>query len=436
MEHRKQLLGGQTASALVVMVTAVMACVALAKVSARVDSAQAEMLDDLRLLDIVRQRTQQLVDATRRYLNDREDQQRSRLGELQRALVPYVDRLAARERIVELQQTWLLEPEADAFVAWLSRAAADGVTPSVFDHSLQLRGAPFFTELYALGSALRRHSEERFAHARALSERAQLGIAFTSTLTIILGFVLATSLIRKLNAQYQRLRIATNIANREAAARKELIEVAAHDLRAALNSVTLSATLLRDATPRVSERAHVDRIASAAVRMEHLLDDLADARRFDAGRLEIQRERCDTRSLIVTCVDMFLARAKEHEVHLRTENRDILHVSADRERLIQVFANLMNNALRFTPRGGLITLSAQLHPSGVRFAVTDTGPGIAPDEQPHVFDRCSRGTPRRRREGVGLGLDICKRLIEAHQGQIGVESELGRGTTFWFVLPT
>jgi hypothetical protein len=202
MNDRRQLLAGHAAVAFVVIVTAVMACAALGSVSARAESAQTDMLDDLRLVESVRNQVVELVDTTRRFLNDHDDDQRAWLGELQRLLEPYVDRLAARERTVEETASWRLENEAEAFFDWLARAVTDGTTSGSFDRALQIHGAALFTELQALEIAIEQHCEERLASARALGRRAQLGIIFTSTIAILAGGLLAWHLSSMLGRRH------------------------------------------------------------------------------------------------------------------------------------------------------------------------------------------------------------------------------------------
>jgi len=109
-------------------------------------------------------------------------------------------------------------------------------------------------------------------------------------------------------------------------------------------------------------------------------------------------------------------------------------VSADRDRLLQVFSNLVDNAVKFTAAGGTITLAAEADQAAVRFCVSDTGCGIPPEQVPHLFDRFWQAT-RTDRRGIGLGLSIVKALVEAHGGHMVVESEPGHGTTFGFSVP-
>ena len=115
--------------------------------------------------------------------------------------------------------------------------------------------------------------------------------------------------------------------------------------------------------------------------------------------------------------------------------RDVGTVWGDRRRLLQVFDNLIGNATKFTRPGGRIVVRVEAKNEDVMFSVTDTGVGIASDAVPHVFDRFWQATTRTRRLGAGLGLPITKGIVEAHGGRIGVDSKVGRGTTFFFTIP-
>jgi signal transduction histidine kinase len=106
----------------------------------------------------------------------------------------------------------------------------------------------------------------------------------------------------------------------------------------------------------------------------------------------------------------------------------------DRDRVIQVFENLLANAMKFTPRGGRVTIGGREDAGGVVFRVADTGPGISPDKLSHLFDRFWQARDADRR-GMGLGLAIAKQVVEAHGGEIWAESQVGRGTTFFFTIP-
>ena len=111
-----------------------------------------------------------------------------------------------------------------------------------------------------------------------------------------------------------------------------------------------------------------------------------------------------------------------------------LAIRCDHDRVIQLFSNLIGNAIKFTPEGGVITVRAVPEGEVVRFSVVDTGPGISADELPHVFDRYYQAQ-RKNRDGIGLGLSIARGIVEAHGGRIWVEAEEGKGSTFSFTLP-
>jgi signal transduction histidine kinase len=131
---------------------------------------------------------------------------------------------------------------------------------------------------------------------------------------------------------------------------------------------------------------------------------------------------------------LFHARAAEAGVELTATGAPGAEVTADRERVVQVLSNLIANALRFTPRGGRIAMTAEHDGPRVRFEVSDTGPGIAEDQIPRLFERYWQGRSPHR-GSLGLGLYICKQLVAAHGGDIGVRSRLGDGSTFWFTVP-
>ena len=148
------------------------------------------------------------------------------------------------------------------------------------------------------------------------------------------------------------------------------------------------------------------------------------------------RERCTLASLFDSTVALFAARAQQAEVELVVECHDAaeLVVDADRARALQTLENLVGNAFKHSPRGGRITLCARAKDDCVRVEVRDCGSGIEPDHVPHLFERYWQGR-KRSKGGLGLGLYICKQIVDAHGGAIGVDTALGQGSTFWFTLP-
>ncbi len=246
---------------------------------------------------------------------------------------------------------------------------------------------------------------------------------------------LATDLARRsaLAADNARLYEEALVATR---ARDRLIGVVSHDLKSPLSTIVMSAALLRDAAlPHKASRA-VDTIERAAGTMTRLIGDLVDIERIELDRLRVETRPQGVSSLLADAAALLepLTAAKEISLHVGSDDvPSSLRVLCDRDRVMQVFSNLVGNALKFAPRGSRIEVRAEPGEGLVRFAVSDQGPGIAPDALPHVFDRFWQGDESTHL-GLGLGLAIAKGIVEAHGGAIGVESEPGRGATFHFTL--
>ena len=169
--------------------------------------------------------------------------------------------------------------------------------------------------------------------------------------------------------------------------------------------------------------------------MNRMTQDLLDIASVEAGHLLVERSRVPVSQLICDVVEAQKSIAAAASVDLRVETaREVPDVWADRDRLLQVFDNLVGNALKFTPPGGRIRVGTALNENEVQFWVADTGVGVAAEDLPHVFDRFWQAR-KGERHGTGLGLPIVKGIIEAHGGRIWVESVLGVGTTFFFALP-
>jgi len=226
-------------------------------------------------------------------------------------------------------------------------------------------------------------------------------------------------------------------AQRATRARDELLAIVAHDLRNPLNSILLNATALgieeQDVGPR-GQKAGVA-IERAAIRMNRLIQDLLDVTRVEAGRLTVEPACVSSSEIASESIEAQKSIAGASEIELRLEVApDLPEVWADRDRLLQVFENLIGNALKFTAAGGRVSVGATRHGTEVLFQVTDTGSGIAAEHLPHVFDRFWQST-NAQRHGAGLGLPIVKGIVEAHDGRIWVESTPGQGSTFFFTLP-
>jgi signal transduction histidine kinase len=176
-------------------------------------------------------------------------------------------------------------------------------------------------------------------------------------------------------------------------------------------------------------------IRRAADRMNRLIQDLLDVQRLESGRgLGIEARDEAAEPVVREVAVMFSGPAAAQGVRLETEVEPGVAATMDGGRIIQVLANLVGNALKFTPQGGVVRIEARRAEGGIRFAVSDTGSGIPPEHIPHLFSRYWQADPDDRR-GVGLGLPIAAGIVEAHGGTIGVQSEVGAGTTISFTIP-
>ena len=217
-----------------------------------------------------------------------------------------------------------------------------------------------------------------------------------------------------------------------------------HELRTPLNSVIGFSDLLLDMVSAegldvATQRDYLETIARNGRHLLGLINELLDLSKIAAGRMELRLEPLDLHGLLREAADSVRAQleARNHKLAIEPP-RDHVLVQADRGRLRQVLLNLLSNAIKFTTDGGRIALSARLEEAGrVRIAVSDSGIGIAPEDQGKLFQEFVQldASASRRYEGTGLGLALSKRLVELHGGTIGVDSQLGKGSTFWFTLP-
>jgi PAS domain S-box-containing protein len=219
--------------------------------------------------------------------------------------------------------------------------------------------------------------------------------------------------------------------------RDEVLGVVAHDLRNPLSAILLQAAALtrHGLEPEPQSHKQMEAIHRAATRMNRLIQDLLDVALMESGQLTIEPARLSARELIVYAVEMQRPLASSSGVELGVDVDDVPDVWGDRHRLLQVFENLIGNAIKFTKAGGLVTTGAASGDHAVVFWVTDTGSGMPSDELPRVFDRFWQRTSARH-QGAGLGLAIAKAIVEAHGGRIWVDSIEGHGTTFSFTIPT
>ncbi len=218
------------------------------------------------------------------------------------------------------------------------------------------------------------------------------------------------------------------------ALRRQMTANVSHDLRtpvtAVLGTLELIETGVLEPTPQRIRAARVE-----AKRLSRLIESFHTLALVDAGELPIHVTRIRTTEALQHTATSFEAQATTAGITIRVATDEAPDLYADPDRLAQVLANLLANALRYTPAGGQITLQAGHVPDGVTIAVTDTGSGIPPDVVPHVFERAVRADAARSGQGAGLGLSIVRSLVEAMHGAVQLDSILGEGTTVRLTLP-
>ncbi len=220
-----------------------------------------------------------------------------------------------------------------------------------------------------------------------------------------------------------------------------------HELRTPLNSIIGFTDLLLTedlgAPLSVQQRDFLDTVGRNGRQLLQLINELLDLQRIAAGRMELKPEPVQLAGMLTEAANSVQAQTQKHRHTLVvTPPPAELRVQADPGRVRQVLLNLLSNAIKFTPDGGRITVvAAPVNGGGaiseVRIAVSDTGIGIAAEDQPKLFKEFSQldASASRKYEGTGLGLALSRQLVELHGGTMGVESEMGKGSTFWFTLP-
>lgn len=221
-------------------------------------------------------------------------------------------------------------------------------------------------------------------------------------------------------------------------AREEVVAVVSHDLRNPINAVLIAATVLDEFSGEQMDsasRKQVGVIRRSAEQMNALVQDLVEVAAFESGEMPMQRRSVLPGVLLGAAEEMFAPIATERGVSLACEAEgELPAVWADYGRVLQLFSNLLGNALKYTPQGGAVEIGAARAGGSVRFWVRDTGQGIEREHLPHLFDRFWQAR-RGQGAGAGLGLAISRSIVQGHGGQIWVESDPGQGSTFQFTIP-
>jgi signal transduction histidine kinase/CheY-like chemotaxis protein len=249
---------------------------------------------------------------------------------------------------------------------------------------------------------------------------------------------------QQLDAHVAERTAALQAANLELArssqAKSEFLARMSHDLRQPLNAIVgfTDLLLMAEGEPLTAkQRRHLGHVAAASRQLLGLINDLLDLGRVESGRMEIHPEPCDVAALLEETLALFRTQTQNGRVSLVLEIASpVSRLLADRVRVQQVLHNLLSNAFKFTPEGGLITVTAKQAGLQLEVAVRDTGVGIPLADQQRIFEAYEQaGSKEGQQKGVGLGLAIAKRLVELHGGRIWVESAPGHGSTFTFRLP-
>ena len=223
--------------------------------------------------------------------------------------------------------------------------------------------------------------------------------------------------------------------------KSDFFSLMAHELRMPLASIKEGTNLLLKGIEEKFKEKRKEVLTIIAEESNHLIDlvnSLLDLSKMEAGMIVLHLGKSDITSLIHKAVSGMEPLAMAKNVAIETEiSKELPDVEMDRERILQALRNLIGNAVKFTPGGGRVTISAQLLETGLRVSVADTGPGIPKEDLNAIFDKFQQATMTsfNKIKGTGLGLAIVKHIINAHGGKVWVESEIGQGSTFIFLLP-
>lgn len=239
-----------------------------------------------------------------------------------------------------------------------------------------------------------------------------------------------------------RIRKAEKLATNAMRSREEVLAIVSHDLRNPLSFIMLQSKVMErgllDGKLTLDEAVYrMKRINNSCLKMNRLIQDILDVSSMDVGDLKLVKNKFPLSALLNDVKTYYEEIALQSEISLTIDANDLQdnEIYGDRERLQQVIGNLVSNSLKFTPSGGEVSITVEKDKNEFTFKVSDTGSGISPKDLPNVFNRYWQGHPERK-SGYGIGLSIVKGITEAHNGNVKIESEEGKGTTVTLTIPT
>ncbi|MFQ5431072.1 MAG: ATP-binding protein [Nitrospinota bacterium] len=225
------------------------------------------------------------------------------------------------------------------------------------------------------------------------------------------------------------------------AMKDEFLSIASHDLRSPLTSIILFGRSMQKesgGTLTDWQKRSLEIMTRSAEHLLTLVDDILNVAKMNSGRMFIEKEPTDIKAVLNESIAAMVFNAQNKNIDIKRESDfEKLEMMVDRSKMFQVFNNLIGNAIKFSPEGGSIHISERVDGNNYRFEIEDHGQGIAKEECDNIFEKFTQvGTySAAKKEGSGLGLMICKKIVELHGGGIGVDSEPGKGSMFYFTLP-
>ncbi len=261
-------------------------------------------------------------------------------------------------------------------------------------------------------------------------------VATIALLISLIGFLYAYVLIKNLVAKLLKYAQERKFADHE---KTEVMQSVSHDLKNPLTVIKMAMENLRAGVGGVLNSAHAGMVKMCLSNIERLfkfIEEIANSSKDDFVRMFIKRELIDLSDMVKREVDDFMLLAKKSDLNLRHHaSESSISLWGDKDKLSRVAMNLISNAIKYTPQGGVIDVGLSSDQNTVTFFVVNTGPGISPNERDQLFKKYGRLNRHSEIEGAGLGLSIVKDIVDLHNGHIAVAGELGKNTEFKVTFP-